>query len=156
MHLNPLWRAIEMKYYRDWKGTDWAWDSPLQLMSKYILVHTAHTGACALGAHFSASGFVFCDRRTQLDPSVSLRRAHAPICVKARTGRMSAVWANAWTSMYFDKSCSLNLEGWVPVCTGGPFWNYWHPSWRFGLWTKQKLLLNKVKREYWNDRKREK
>ena len=74
-------------------------------MSKYILVQTTQTGTCALGAHFSASGFVFYDYRTQLDRSVSLTRAHAPIRVKARTGRIGAVCANAWASMYFDNNC---------------------------------------------------
>ena len=76
-------------------------------MSKYILVHIAHIGACTLGAHFSASGFVFCDYRTQLDRSVSLTRAHASIRVKARIGRMGAVCTNAWASMYFGESCSF-------------------------------------------------
>ena len=53
----------------------------------------------------SASGLVFCCYKTQLDRSLSLTRAHTPIRVKAKTGRMGAVSANAWASMYFDKSC---------------------------------------------------
>ena len=93
-----------------------ALDRHVQLMSKYILMHTAHTGACALGPHFSASGFVFCDDRTQLDRTVSLTRAHAPIRVTVRTGRMSAVCVDAWGRMHFYNSCThRHVARWMVV-----------------------------------------
>ena len=77
--------------------------------------------------------------RTQLDRSVSLKRAHAPIRVKARTGCIGAVCANVWARVYFDNSCCFLVKFAEVWLAQRDFWGRKKP-WTFSLITQSTRL----------------